>query len=114
MGRTFSEFRYRLEFGREESAFVEFFNSPPPDVVSFRSNEVGITKSCKTTADDFKEAVDDFERDLNLTEDELDKNFQDFYRVQKIAGDAYMAVRNGLISLKVISLVHLIIRFRLK
>lgn len=125
LGRTSAEFRHRLDFGREESAFIELFNGPPPTAVTFSLADAGIDKFDKhgkrpgnldewtILSRHLKNEVDAFERDLEMTQDELDDDFQEFALIQSIPGNAYTTVANGLVSTKVIALVHIVIRFRL-
>ncbi|TLD35847.1 hypothetical protein E2P81_ATG02150 [Venturia nashicola] len=125
LGTTSTEFRYRLEFGREESAFIEFFDGSPPTIETFNLADAGIDKydahgersgvldEWTKLSHRLRDEVDSFEEDMKMSQDELDDDFQEFARIQAIPGNAYITVANGFISTKVIALVHIVIRFRL-
>lgn len=125
LGTTFTEFRYRFDFGREASAFIEFFDGCPPLVETFDLADAGIDKfdghgqrprvldEWTKLSHHLRNEVNKFERDMKMTQDELDDDFQEFARIQSIPGNAYTTVANGLVSSKVIALVHIVIRFRL-
>lgn len=125
LGMTSAEFRHRLNFGKEEGSFIEFFDSPPPTDVSFTLKDASINKfdshgerprvldEWTKLSRNLKNEVDAFKRDLEMIQDELDNDFKEFARIQSMPGNAYITVANGLVSTKVIALVHIVIRFRL-
>ncbi|KAE9967570.1 hypothetical protein EG328_008101 [Venturia inaequalis] len=122
LGMTFTEYRHRLEFGRQESAFIEFFDGSPPAVETFKLVDASVPMFGGHHLDDWtklsrnlRDEVNAFEKDLKMTQDELDYDIQEeFTRIQSIPENAYTSLANGRVSTKTIAQVHIIIRFRLR
>jgi hypothetical protein len=114
LGMSFLEFVHRLNFGTEKSAFVEFFMGPPPKVERFCYGAEQLVGQFRVVSICFKEEVDAFVEDLEMTEDMLDAQVQEYTQIQQTPENPFTTVLRGEISSKVIALVHIIIRFRLK